>query len=864
LKQIWPVHCRAALAVAFAAACLAASPSASALTLGRAQVQSLLGESMRTEIEFENLSNDEAETLRARIASPDAYRQAGVEFNPALSGARVVLQRYADRRASLRVTTDRAVQEPFLELIVELNWRGGRLVRNYTLLFDLPSTRSVATPPAFTPAGPGAPAVTAAPGPVGRPAAGDALPARPRPAAPAPRRGPPPPGAPPAPALVDDPYRVRAGDSLSEVAQRGPRPAGVSLDRLVLAMYRDNPDAFLGGNMHRLRKGAVLEAPSQATIDAISQAEAVREIRAQSADFGGYRGRLAAMPTPRPEGDGRRASGRVEVAIEDRRTASAAAVRLTLSKPEPAASVAAEAEAATERQRRDDAQRLAELSRNVQDLGRLSGAAAAGASVPAAAGTAASAEGGLVPPTVVTPTPMPAASAAPAEPAGAAATAPPPEVAPTPAAAAASVATPPSAGGSEPGLMEQLLEDNLPAMGLAGLLVVLLGLFGLYRFVRRRKAAVPETSFLESRLKPDSFFGASGGQHVDTREVPAGPGSSSMMNYSLSQLDAIGDVDAVAEADVYLAYGRDLQAEEILREALRTTPDRLAVRTKLLEVYAKRRDVKGFEQIAMELFAVTEGEGEEWAQAQAMGRALDPDNPLYQPGGVPTPPASRPPADSGFSAGNSMLPTTMPMGTGLGPLVDDRKDEPPLSTSFDLDLDLDLGLDGGAQPTVPVDTDATVIKAAPAKAAPTAYAPPAGDMLNFVEPSGYGALPPVKAPAAIPPAASPKVAAAEPDAFSLDLDLPEPQNLSPVPSMLPPIEGYEPAAPAAGPASMDFDSPDFGNLDESDPLARKLELADEFRQIGDVEGARDLLQEVIEGADGALKAKAEAMLSSLS
>ena len=70
------------------------------------------------------------------------------------------------------------------------------------------------------------------------------------------------------------------------------------------------------------------------------------------------------------------------------------------------------------------------------------------------------------------------------------------------------------------------------------------------------------------------------------------------MSYSLSQLDAIGDVDPVAEADVYLAYGRDLQAEEILKEAMRGNPDRLAIRTKLLEVYAKRRDAKGFELLA--------------------------------------------------------------------------------------------------------------------------------------------------------------------------------------------------------------------------------------------------------------------------
>ena len=100
-------------------------------------------------------------------------------------------------------------------------------------------------------------------------------------------------------------------------------------------------------------------------------------------------------------------------------------------------------------------------------------------------------------------------------------------------------------------------------------------------------------------------------------------------------LDAIGDVDPVAEADFYLAYGRDLQAEEILKEALRANPTRLAIRLKLLEVYAKRRDTKGFEQLAVQLFAETKGSGEDWSKAQELVRGIDPDNPLYQPGGVP-------------------------------------------------------------------------------------------------------------------------------------------------------------------------------------------------------------------------------------
>src|SRR5207245_6260525 len=98
----------------------------------------------------------------------------------------------------------------------------------------------------------------------------------------------------------------------------------------------------------------------------------------------------------------------------------------------------------------------------------------------------------------------------------------------------------------------------------------------------------------------------------------------SLLIYSLRLLDAIGDVDPVAEADVYLVYGRALQAEEIPQEAMRSNPERLAIRTKLLEVYAKRRDIKGFESLATQLFALTRGEGEDWAKTQELGQQIDP------------------------------------------------------------------------------------------------------------------------------------------------------------------------------------------------------------------------------------------------
>jgi pilus assembly protein FimV len=246
------------------------------------------------------------------------------------------------------------------------------------------------------------------------------------------------------------------------------------------------------------------------------------------------------------------------------------------------------------------------------------------------------------------------------------------------------------------------MDDNPLAVVLGGGLIALLAGFGIYRWSRRSKKDSGETSFLESRLQPDSFFGASGGQRVDTRDAG---GTSSSMSYSLSQLDAIGDVDPVAEADVYLAYGRDLQAEEILKEAMRANPDRMAIRTKLLEVYAKRRDIKGFELLATQVYTLTKGEGDDWAKAQELGQKIDPENRLYQPGGAP------PLAEN--ASGQVMEPlgaTTMPQSVLPSPSQygDSVRDAASLAAGNGLDLDLDLGGSGSA--TSPGTVDATRLR----------------------------------------------------------------------------------------------------------------------------------------------------------
>ncbi|MDP1902391.1 MAG: FimV/HubP family polar landmark protein [Rubrivivax sp.] len=857
--------------VALAAACLWGTQAA-ALGLGRLSVQSALGETLRAEIEVTSVTPDEASSLKLRVAPPEAYRAAGVDYNAALGSAQVQVVRRADGRSVLRVTSDRAVLEPFVNVIIEATWSSGRLVREYTMLFDPPGARAAQAPVAATapeatpaptpaaappapamaaPAAPLAPAVATAqtPAPAARP------PREPRPAPAAVPRAPVAPAAAAAPLPGGDEYRVRAGDSLSRIANRAPRQ-GISLDQMLVALFRGNPQAFVGDNMNRLKAGVVLSVPSPEQAGKFSPQEAREVIVAQSADFAAYRQRLASGTTATAEAaPARQARGQVQAQVDDRKQAAAATPdRLTLSQGGVKAS-APEARASKEAEKKDSAARLAELARNVDELKKLQGATAPAAApaapaqpaapapmpAPAPAPTPAVAPPALPAPTVVAAAPMPQPAPV--------ASAPSPAPAPAPASAARPAAAkpvPPVAASEEPGLLDSLLDNALLLPG-AGVLVALLAGLGLYRLRGRMRKQGGETSFLESRLQPDSFFGASGGQRIDTRDAASSTsGNSSSMSYSLSQLDAIGDVDPVAEADVYLAYGRDLQAEEILKEAMRATPERMAIRSKLLEVYAKRRDTKAYELLASQMFNLTRGEGEDWTQAQALGLTIDPDNVLYQPGGKPEEVRGA----GGKIVAEPLGASTTPYTAAVAPPAFQPAPDATLDRTIDVDLEFDLpgGKTDAALPpltpgevTQPFSTGAQfgahqtldlMLEPGESKTIPVKRSGPVGaddGALDF-DLEALGIEPPTVAAKSAPAAASDSLL--DFGDFSIDTE----------------------AAPAPAPAAAP---------EAHDPLARKIELAEEFRQIGDLEGARDLLEEVVGKAEGALKSKAQGMLDKL-
>lgn len=793
--------------VAAAALCVLASGSW-ALGLGRLQVQSALGEALRAEIEVASMTPDEAATLQVRVASPDAYRAAGLDYNAVLPGVRATLVRRPDGRAVLRLASDRAVQEPFVDVILELSWASGRLVREYTLLLDPPRIQPAppaqaaapVTAPVTTPAAP-APAPLAATRPPAAPA-----PAAPRAAAPAAAAVPA-----PRPAPVDaDQVTVRRGDTLSRIATRT-APQGVSLEQMLVSLYRANPHAFIENNMNLLRAGSVLAVPRSDAVAQVPRDEALQVIRAQSEDFNAYRQRLAGVaPALRADEPARRATGTVQASVEERTPSAAAPDQLKLSQGtvQPGA---AEARLSREAEQREASTRVAELSRNVEELERLQQAARpqADASQPAATVAAASAASAAV----LTPAaPVVAAAPAPA----------------------------PAAPATEPGFVETLLDNPLVLPG-AGVLIALLAGLGIYRLRRKSPVDSGETSFLESKIQPDSFFGATGGQRVDTREAAA-TGAPSSMSYSLSQLDAIGDVDPVAEADVYLAYGRDLQAEEILKEAMRANPERLAIRSKLLEVYAKRRDTKGFEALATQLYGLTRGEGEDWLKAQELGRQIDPDNALYRAGGKPAGGAV-----AATTAAAALGATTMPQSVLPTPSAyaapDSRQPIEPLAP---MDVELDLDLNAPPPPGEPLSAPMPLMETT--QPLTPSIAP--DSQLDFEIP--VDDMPPPRAEAA-----SPAAAPFDLGSLSLDLDAPGPANTLPG-ALEPPMLDF---GTLTGAKPVELPPEDDDEI--ADPLQRKLELAEEFRQIGDVEGARDLLEEVVAKGGDALKAKAQAMLDDL-
>ncbi|MFP5382162.1 MAG: FimV/HubP family polar landmark protein [Gammaproteobacteria bacterium] len=803
-----------------AAAGLIALPwMAHAAGLGKLSVTSALGQPLAAEIEVFAADKAEFDSLQATLASDQAFRDARVEFAPILSSLRFSIERKPDGRAVLKLSSNRPVNDPFVDLLIELNWASGRLVREYTMLLDPPGMAApqtvapVAVAPAQTPAPKPAPKQATKPEPTVAPPAVEA------PAAPAPT-----PAAAPAPESAPGRIVVKRGDTLARIASRV-RPEGVSLEQTLVGLYRENSKAF-DGNMNRMKAGKTLSVPAADAMAAITKKEAVQEIRLQAEDWRAYRQKLATavQETPATKAEpAQAATGKITPKVEDKAKPAPEAQKdvLKLSKVDTAKAdearalqdkLRAQEEDAIARQKalEESGQRVAVLEKQIEDMQKLVEMKDKEQQAQEAAAPAA-------PEPVAEPAPKPA-----------------PKPAPAPA-----VKAPPAAPETGEAWYAMLLQNplywggGLAALGLGGVLWWMLA-----GGRRRKSATVLEDSIMSSgEVRPNTVIGAASGGSVNTGDT------SFLTDFSQAGLGTIDthDVDPIAEAEVYMAYGRDAQAEEILKEAINKNPDRHEIRVKLLEIYAARRNTTAFESVAGELYA---GLGSKpsplWDKACEMGRSIDPTNPLY--GG-------------GQSGGTAAAAATVAATTAIAGGAVAFDGEAGTSTTARPEPELVPEPETGMA-SEPIAAFEPLAMPEPEPVAVAETGPldfeSAGNVLSFdtrAETSenaeqGY----------------------VEADTQGLDFELPDLELPGAAEDELKLDLGLEDNGPDS---KFDFSGLDLdlgestGSDLELDEVGTKLDLARAYVEMGDKEGAREILNEVVAEGSDRQKSDAKDMLATL-
>ena len=319
----------------WAALSLSIFGSAQALTLSRPVVQSKQGEALRAEIDISEITYAEQIELQASLASQEIYKAAKIDL-PVSNGVPVDIQVQLLRRDNgnyyLKVSSKQAINNNSLDLLIDLRWATGRLLRDLSLSLD--DGKFTAKPIAALPI---------------------------------------------ASAQADKASQqitVKRGDTASELSA-GKTPEGVSLEQMLVALLRNNPDAFVESNVNRMKEGALLTLPTEQEAKAVSREEARREIQIQAKDFEAYRAELAARApggvVPKVARD---AEGKLDAKVQNK-NAKANQDKLTLAKP-GSKDAAAEDKIAQQREAQDVATRAAELSRNIAELGKIAAATVSG------------------------------------------------------------------------------------------------------------------------------------------------------------------------------------------------------------------------------------------------------------------------------------------------------------------------------------------------------------------------------------------------------------------------------------------------------------------------------------------------------
>lgn len=615
-----------------------------ALGLGPITMRSSLNQPLDAEIDIHSAQPGDLDGFAVRLASVEDFARVNVDRSVFLTQIQFRLKLRSDGSSYIHLTTTQRVTEPYLDFLIEARWPRGRALKEYTVLVDPPvltaetpaPVEQASTAPVFAePVQPKArrPAIRPVQPRVEEPVRQQQQIAKRPPAPPPVRRAPPAPREEAIPEGDIDYGRVKRGDTLYEIA-RDTKAAGVSINQMMLAYLRDNPEAFIDGNINKLKAGYVLRIKDATTIADVSSREAVSEVRRQNLAWREGRGtRLVKQVEPESgEGDSRLSSLRDELedttpksksaesAAKAESTSETDGPKVVLAKKDSEAKegsagssdkqgdeaskvkedllLAAESLDATNQETKLLDERMVELDEQLQSMQRLimlkdeellslQNMKAEGKVDEAVDKAKQDAQ-------------------------------------------KQAAATPPK---DEPKKEESLIPEELLSdpilLGLAGLLVV--AVVG-WLVVRRRRM---HGGFEESILN----VGAGGAAAADE----GGPESAMVSDFVMSdmpsgaQIDS-SEVDAISEADVYLAYGRHQQAEDILRQALDKNPDQLDLHAKMLEVHHAAKNADAFEEQARMLHEKIGGDTTNsfWSDIEPLGREICPHSELFGgAGGAP-------------------------------------------------------------------------------------------------------------------------------------------------------------------------------------------------------------------------------------
>ncbi len=630
--------------------CCAASTVAFALGLGPLQSKSGLNEPFAGRINVIGATGDDIDSLKILLASPEDFERAGAQLNPILYKLRFALDTDDAGNNLISVTSREPIREPFLNFLLDVNWSQGRLLREYTVLLD---------PPLYAP---GAPPQAAS---------ADLAPPEQQ-----------------KPATVTDPEKPEAGSELASTAatasgQIGPvgandtlwalatryRPdQGISVQQMMLAMLRENPQAFSRGNINLLQRGSVLRLPSDAALRELSTAEAIAEVRRQHELWQSYRQQVASNPSSQSLG----ASAVTEPDTAAPSTQTEA--RLELVAPGGAEGVG---NASGEASGTSDAELLREEleahSQQTQDLkGKLTEAEdiidllqrqvnikdeelaalqarlvelglEEGPAVALSEAVTDLAEAVEDETEITLPSPRSAKETAPA--------------------------MQPEAQNFPFNLIPAQIAAQVPGgavavLGALAFLLLLVLILVLRTLLRARKAGGKETSPKQKRAPasdtvavaavtemPDLTDGEETTRKstealdpnttaidLDVRDqqaaresIPESPASDAPLD--VEQLAAEEELDPLEEMNVYLAYERFDQAEQLVKEVIDEHPDRHEYKLRLLEVYYSANDRAAYETAARDLQAAVGDEDPLWVSAVAMWSEMSPDRALFTDGG---------------------------------------------------------------------------------------------------------------------------------------------------------------------------------------------------------------------------------------